>query len=296
MLAKTKVLDPVTEAAAYHPHKEFIFACFGKIYNDNTETNWSFTPLQSAADVQANLELCSRLEDAFGALDARHVYAPSPVASNAQFVPREFLSVELPLSPRISLWRNKDAPGDVSELSPLEAGAFSAGGCPLIVAMHAGRCLYAHAGRDCLIDREYLREVGRRGRRLNESVVDTMMRMLLRGLHRSCEQDVRVWVFGSLPPEEYPHPLSGKWASLNKAMKDYVSREWGELGAQSTKERAGVIYFDLPLLIRAQFERWGVPEQNINIRNAYLRDKREVWLDGTKGAPRNLFVIKRHRT
>jgi hypothetical protein len=171
-----------------------------------------------------------------------------------------------------------------------EAGAFSAGGCPLIIAKSGDEFAFAHAGRDCLIDRRRINGTGLQACRLNESVVDTLMRTL--GATRN-PKSVRVWVYGSLHPSRYPHPLSGAHADFNKAMCAYVKNEWGESGARSVPVRDGAIYLDLPLLIRAQFEYYGVPPAHIDLQHAYLMGD-DAWLDGAKNAPRNLFVVMRH--
>jgi len=289
MLAReTSALNTTSQAPLFHAESSFTFACFGKHYKGQQAANWSFAPLQKAEDAAQNAELCARLSEVFEALNVRVVLAPSPADSNGLFVSKALLSQEIPLTPHISLLRNGAYSADAAKLNPGEAGAFSAGGCPLIVAKSRNNFLFAHAGRNSLIDRERIMRSSDRPLRLQESVVDTVMLHL-----RAPADEVRVWVYGALHPDRYLHPLSGPYAAFNQSLRAYAPRRWGEEAASSMQEADGALRLDLPRLIRAQFARHGVSQ--VNLQHAYLDNEDEVWLDGTKGRPRNLFVVARRR-
>jgi hypothetical protein len=289
--AKTNTL---IEAPLYRPHENvgpvrFSVIIMGKTFKGGvTDMNWSLKPLQRPEDAMMNRELCSRLAITFGAMGVSRVFAPSPVAFNAAFVRTSSLRTEIKLSSNVSMFRNGAIPADVVTLEPGEAGAFSAGGCPLIVASNGRRLTMAHAGRNCLLDRSLV--AGGPATRVNASVVDTMMTTLRQ---MGSAEGIKVWVYGSIKPKDYPHKLHGEHAAFNSAMQDYIAREWGVGGAESVQDSEGVINFDMPKLIRAQFERHGVPRGCVNLHFAYLPDT-GVWSDGKKDYPRNLVAIARY--
>lgn len=260
----------------------FSTACFeGK--------DWSLAPLQKAEDAQTNQVLAHKVRSAMRHLGADRVFAPSPVMFNGRIVLPERLTNVIPLGHKVFLFRNKEAPADGTFLrSSRDAGIFSAGGCGMIVAAYRDDLIFAHAGRECVLDRVRVESQNKRYSRDRESVVDYILDAFNVGTKDECAQ-VHVWPLYSIKPAEfehaYDHPVHGAY---NKAAAEYIERRFGR-DASVCDDRA--VYIDLPRIIARQFVRKGVPEKHINLEHAYLADE----LPHTrKGGGRYLVAAVRH--
>ena len=205
-------------------------------------------------------------------LKASRVYAPSPTQFNGLVIEPEELDVEIPLSGLTTLHRNRHVPADGTPISCVgDAGILSAAGCPLIVAAYEDSLVFAHAGRDCILDRARVQTAGKKKGRPHESVVNSLMEMLQK---KSAFPDsfdprkVEVWVYWSIQPDnflhEFAHPTHGRW---NRAAADYVRRQFGD---RTAMQNANGVWLDLPAIIQGQLVKLGVPVGNIDLDNAYL--------------------------
>lgn len=255
--------------------------------------NWSLSPLQEDGDQYEHPELAARLSAALAVAGVQRAFATSPTKFNAEMVRQEDLHKRIML-PDLLLFRNNMRPADGTELLPLDAGLISTGGCPVIVMVWRERVRYAHAGRDCLIDRVYIEHEGRhRGMfRKHGSVCDALVDSI--GVPRELRHEVSVWVFGSITPKDFPHPLNHpKHGTFNRQLH-YFLRRARRYPSDCALASNDVLYLDLPKLIRAQLCMLGLRDDHIHTLGAYLEGG-DVWLDGTPGAGRNLLVVARTR-
>lgn len=257
-------------------------ACFGG-------DDWSLAPLQQAGDQHKAPNLARRVGQALHGLGARYAYAPSPVKFNGKIIPPDVLTEEIPLW-QMMMYRNKEAPADGTWLSsPSSAGIFSAGGCSMVVATLGEELIFAHAGRDCIIDRKRILTQGREQGRHRESLVDNIVAALAPS--RFLRAHVRAWVFYSIKPEEFLHRFFDEDPEHLKynvpAAKMLLEKYEDACGWVDEKG----IYINIPTIIKAQFIALGVPEENINLEHAYLADE----LPTTRnGGGRYLAAIVRH--
>lgn len=260
----------------------FTTACFeGK--------DWSLAPLQKAEDVATHQVLAHKVRSAMRHLGADRVFAPSPVTFNARIVLPEALTRVIPLGHKVFLFRNKEAPADGTFLrSSRDAGIFSAGGCGMIVAAYRDALIFAHAGRECVLDRVRVESHGVARSRDRESVVEYILDAFGVSSKKECAK-VHAWPLYSIKPREfvheYDHPVHGAY---NRAAAEYIERRFGKDASESD---ARAVCIDLPRIIARQFVRCGVPEANLHLEHAYLADE----LPHTRnGGGRYLVAAVRH--
>ncbi len=259
----------------------FTSACF-------QGADWSLGPLQRPEDVTANRPLAHKLSGALKHLGADRAFAPSPVKFNGRVILPEQLLLALNLGGGIFLMRNQNAPADGTLLrSPRDAGIFSAGGCGLVVAALGEHMVFAHAGRDCVIDRRRVLS-GTPSREL-ESVVDYVVNALLLAAAPCKAEDIQVWVLYSIRADDflhrYDHEEHGEYNRL--IGPDLESRGLG-VGYHRSSEGVSL---DMPVVIREQFLRRGVPSESVSLEHGYLADE----LPTTRnGGGRYLAAVVRH--
>lgn len=261
-LPETTVQNDISIEQSRVPFTAACFAGPGK--------EWSLAPLQKPEDVKANPPLAYKLQRAAKSLDADRLYAPTPVDSNGEIINPAQLSRVFILGGGVVMFRNPAAPADGTLLrDPGDAGIFSAGGCGVIVTTIDDRLIFAHAGRESLIDRA--RILDDRPRR-HESVVDSIMEAY-RGLGYKSHQLTRLkaWMFYSIKPEDFLHRYDDTtYGEYNRRVgTDLEARGLGE-GVQRV---SGGVELDLPLVARARFIQQGVPSNNIHLEHAYLADE-----------------------
>ncbi len=250
--------------------------------------DWSLAPLQRSEDVEVNQVLAHKIRSAMRHLGADRIYAPSPVKFNGQIILPEKLDRVLNLGHKVLLFRNRDVPADGTFLrASRDAGTFSAGGCGVVVAILGEYMIFAHAGRECVIDRGRVL-TGTMSRQM-ESVVGYVVRALLDvggGLKKI--RHLHAWMFYSIRPEEFLHRYDDeKHGEYNRLIGAYIEKNFGA-GGRFTSEG---IEIDLPAIVKAQFERHGVPKENISLEHAYLATE----LPTTRnGGGRYLVAIVRH--
>jgi hypothetical protein len=257
---------------------------FGKRFEEKRCTNWSFTQLRSDETLLPRL---TRLTARLAAHDVhmKDVYAPTPEFETS-FTHRARLSSRFPMGTAM-LWRNPAAPGDIIELPKGGSVAFTTGGCGVAVAYDAERAYVAHVGRGNAIDLERVeiaaglrRECGIR-KRLNPTVFDALAEKL-------DKRTAHLRIFGALRPSAFPHSLqSEQYGALNSAIRNTYMYTPAARKAFPLIGK-GVMGIDLPLLARWHALRLGM--RMTCPRSSYLR-KETAWLNGAKGAERNLLLI-----
>ncbi len=265
-----------------HSGVAFSAHCFGGPFN------WTLRHLQSQSDVAGNQVLVERLWEIMLELGARKVFAPSPVTFNARVVSPKLLTSEIVLGAGFTLYRNALCPADGTWLSPGQAGIISAAGCPVIVACYENRCVFAHAGRDSLLDRG---RISGTNTREVESVCESMLEAL--AAPKALRGRAYFYAFFSIGPSVLTHELAHPaYGEFNRAMHFHLRRLWGE---GCSYEREGIIHLNLMNLIRNQLMRFGVPKRNITLHAKKIEKRPELFhtRDGG-GQNRNLIVIARH--
>ena len=262
----------------------FTAACFGGI-----DKEWSLAPLQEPGDTVRNPKLTQKIRSAMRHLGADRIYAPSPVEFNGKIIQPADLTKVMTLGHGVLLFRNAGMPADGTFLrSSRDAGIFSAAGCGMIVATLGGHAIFAHAGRECLINRKRVLEDG--SARTFESVVDSTVDAFLQ-IHddRSRLQQLHAWVLYSIKPEDFLHRYDDpKHAEYNRRVGPYLDElrlSWGYI------KTAKGVELDIPAIAQIQFMAHGVPEENIHMEHRYLADELPTT---RKGGGRYLVAVVRH--
>ncbi|HEX8994154.1 MAG TPA: hypothetical protein VF803_02780, partial [Candidatus Paceibacterota bacterium] len=164
----------------------------------------------------------------------------------------------------------------------------SAGGCPIIVAALDDKLVFAHAGRDCVLDRTYIESDGSRKGREHESVVDSVCAAL--EATSSSVRYARVHVLGSIRPEHFMHPFGhSKHGDYNAHLYRFLKRYYPDCYQY---EKVTAIGPDLPRIIRQQFVDRGVLESQVRLEDAYLPEGLSARFQGGN-ADRYLTVVVR---
>ncbi len=252
--------------------------------------DWSLAPLQRTGDQDKAPDLAHKLNDALLGLGASCAYAPSPVKFNGKIIrPTTLLQEQIPLGD-VMLYRNQAVPADGTWLPDAGcAGIFSAGGCSMIVVTMGREMIFAHAGRDCVIDRKRIMTRDRERGRHNESVVNSIVDSLAPS--DWLRSQLRVAVYYSIKPEDFRHDFADvdpEHLKYNTEAARKLLYEYGdECGTVDTRG----ICIDIPRIIRAQFISLGVPAANISLEHAYLADELPTT---RRGGGRYLAAVVRH--
>lgn len=282
-------IEPFVSATSAIPGQPaYTVACF-------EGSKWSLAPLQRAGDEDKAPELARKINQAAQSLDARLLLAPTPTKFNGELVSPERLKKERLQLGDAWMYRNPDAPADGTWLPGKGcAGVFSAGGCSLIVATRGDEIIFAHAGRDCVLDRTRIRTRNFREGRRHGSVVNSILRRLAPScsLHHEV-REIRVAVYYSIRPEDFRHDLAAKnpeHAEYNASALKLLPREYGPECGIVDKLGIGI---DIPRIIRRQFMAYGVPRENICLEHAYLSDELPTTRRGD-GSGRYLVAVVRN--
>ena len=241
-----------------------------------TSDDWSLAGFYGEEGLKKKSDLARALFWVFYSMDAERVYAPTPIEFNGKVVKPEIFTTSMTLRGRASgtveMLRNKEVPADGTILRNVgDAFAISASGCPTGVATYKQHQVVFHAGRDCLLDRVRVDSFDEQEGRPYGSVVTSVMETLKeesREFGGFDPRKVRAWVYGSIRPEDFTHPLNNaKYGTHNGKMYGYVQNRFGP-GCVSIKNND--VHLDLPVLIQRQFMQLGVPGEGVNLKHAYL--------------------------
>ncbi len=265
----------------------FTVACFSGY-------DWSLRVLQRSGDENIHPEYSRMLGEALQSIDGtgpQQIYAPTPTRFNAKVILSSVLRHDAPimLPCGIPLWRNLEMPADGTFLGPSEAGIFSGGGCGMVVAALDGYVVFAHAGRESLLDREFVLSHGlRRGRPAD--LIDNMLDALC------CTEEnagqCYMWFFYFIRPELFGHRLDDPThTAYNAAAHVFLPEEFPNSFGYI---KNGAIFIDLPQIARAQAMKRGVPRANIDMRNCRLHESAPTTRDTKDPTSRYLAVVLRH--
>lgn len=189
---------------------------------------------------------------------ARQLYGPSVGAMSGRMVRAcQIVGAAIPLGNGITLYRNKEEPSDGLPLEPGDGVPMSTGGCQVLVASGgspSGKavCLVAHAARDSLIDREFIRTGVLTPGREYVSIVEHMA-----AAARNLGVDpsyLDMKALFSLPAEVFAHPLKHEvFRDYNEKLVAYAR----ELDETIVSERDDVAYLDNAGLALAQARKEG---------------------------------------
>jgi hypothetical protein len=244
----------------------FSASCFSGI-------NWSLARLQTNADVDKNDEnklFANHIKWALQSVGALIGYAPNPTEFNGKVGRPGDLTDNISLYDGMYIRRNKKAPMDGTFLPhKRDAGIFSAGGCGVIVATYRHRMVFAHAGRECLLDRLWVESDGLEQSRKNISVVDSIIEAF--GVPKSCMHEVHFWMLYFIKPEHFVHRADDKKHGVyNRAAIRFLPTYFDN---KCCKTVNGSVLLDLSGIARLQCLRHGVPSDNIHMEHRYLDDE-----------------------
>jgi hypothetical protein len=263
----------------------FSAACFaGK--------HWTLSKLREPQDANNNPTFAEEVGGALRGLGARRAYAPSPVEFNAVVIKPERLLFPIVLPYGVVMYRNIAALADGTFLRRAgDAGVFSAGGCGVLAVAYLRHLFFAHAGRECLLDREWVKSEGAHRSRAIPSVVDSILDALVE-LGPLDTTLVHAWPLYFIKPVEFVHHAADKdpqHAEYNRAAIRFLPKQFGaECGAVT----ADSIKIDLPRIARQQLLRRHIPSANIHMEHCYLADELPTTRNSENG--RYLVAIVRH--
>src|ERR1043166_5251670 len=253
----------------------FTIALFGKTCGGLAGVDWRLPILNPAVRNTASRILRT--------LGAQRYYAPNASQPNAECVVRRRLTKRVPMDLGIEVYGNPEETGEITHLESGEGLILNTAGCGVALAEYGDACV-SHVGWGSLIDDTRLLNRTAAWRR-HASVADAIVGSLK---SRGAPRGIRVWPRGFIDPPHVHFPLAGSpWAELNTLRYRQMSSGWKK--HVTVADNAYTV--DMARLFCAQLRERGV--NNIDISDRYV-DRRKVWLNGAKGAPRNLLVVVRH--
>jgi hypothetical protein len=228
-------------------------------------------------------------------------FAPSPVEMTGEVVnSSEMLGhwqIFLDDLARRKLYRGAKGDG-FSFINEWNSYSVSAADCALVVAKSGDLIIAAHAGRNSVIDMERMK--GNKPRK-NESVVHAICNVI--GRAGGVIRDTQVWVgFSISPGPHFGHAISDEKNPHNKAMVEYIARNYG-LSCFKQDGAGGTLgWLDTKELILRQFLNLGVREENIELdsvctysnkdtQGKYLWYSNKRHLIAGEEQHRNLFAV-----
>lgn len=184
------------------------------------------------------------------------IFAPSCEKFNAEVVYEKKFPNKTRLRGGLIIHKGAFADGVVLE-NKQEAFFIPSADCPTIIATGKYIAIAAHAGRDCLLDKQKI-HIGKRSRR-NESVVDYIMEKYL--MAGEFIKDLRVLITCGIKAENFPHHFDHpRYGEKNKILIKYLLEKYGEDCLRGNTEEGKI---SLDNLIKKQFILHGVPPENI---------------------------------
>lgn len=162
-----------------------------------------------------------------------------------------------------------------------DASVIIARGCPIIVATLDDKVAYAHAGRDCLFDRQYI--ISDHSDYERSSVVTNLLDTL--DPFKARRSEIQIWVFFSIKPEQFEHDLEDPaHGTYNRWLLEYLKqREYPKSGwcVKSDSENNSRLHLNLPEIIREQCIQCEVSNDQIHIgSHSFLPDSLPTTREG----------------
>lgn len=267
-----------------------------KVVAYGAEHNWNYASASETADGVHLPEVWHRTEELMGSLRNEYtpnlrVLAPRP-AFNAQVCrPRDLTTAWIPNL----FYRGVDADAVVLERSG-QAYALASADCAMVLIRNpaTGEVAACHAGRDSLLDKQYV--LNPKGHpRSFESIVDAACMSL-----SSNEQDwydFQAHVGMAIGPDHFAHPWNHPtYGDSNRRLIEHLSNCWGESVVKGGVDLGKI---DLVELIRLQLIMLGFSESNISFDGVDTfadegEDGQPIWHSNRRDkTTRNLVVALR---
>lgn len=250
--------------------------------------DWSLKYFQHPEDAAKYPEKAERLARVLRERGITDAYAPAVDKMSGLVVEKTALSVTIQLPHGVRLHRNRDVPADGVSLGRNHAFIMSGGGCTVLVAAGRGLVIAAHASRDSMLDRAFIRNEA--PPREYASVVRSIIGHASKSGH-VLPKHLSLRGFFTLPAEDFPHPPSHPdWGAENVQLAEFIAGKWGPHIMTGPD-----LHLSIPELIKAQgaehrFGRVGV-EKDLPRSGAfgYTRHANEAMRTA-----RNLVIV--HRT
>lgn len=231
------------------------------------------------------------LASAYVRANAQHVYAPTP-GFNGEILWRSDFRTVIDLPYRTFLHRNRDLPADGCHLSKAgHAGAFSAGGCGIVLAAYGQDLVFAHAGRETILDRHEVITLGK-----EKSRPRSFVKNLLFAMRGTCPdpKKLHVWPMFFMSPDEFVHHLDSDnpdHALYSQSAREYLPQHYpGTYGWKKEKS----IGIDLARILWSQLIEHGVPSKNVHMEHTGLHKDLPTTRNGGGKDSRYLVVATRH--
>ncbi len=276
------MLDTSLKRAFFHApftlgNVSFTAYLFGK------PENWSLSQLGEGVDPVVREEFAQRIGKTLYNLRISRPLAPSPVQFTDRIIPSTILTTPISVGP-MTLWRNAALPADGVDLEAGQAYVVSSANCPSTTMVRKGKVLALHTGRECLIDKDWLKTGKHASGRRYHSICYSAIEQL------GVPSEVHVKVFWAEPHQRSRYNFrDARYGKTNERMYGLIGETWG---SKPIRREGDTFFLNLPELIKAQCMRLGVPESQINLSHAHQMAE-GTWLDGTPGTSRNLFVLAR---
>jgi hypothetical protein len=252
--------------------------------------HWSLAKLKSAGDEHLNPQFALQVGKALQNIGVRRAFGPSPVEFNGAYIDPWLLDQEIVLPGPVYLYRNKEKPADATLIpQPRDAGIFSAGGCGVLVVTLGSLMVFAHCGRESVLDRMWIESYGKSSARKHRSVVDSIAHELGLLGHEEALERVHAWPLFFIKPKNFDHPFDHpQHGAYNQAAAGMIRSAYG---CACARTHSSGVRIDLPKIVRAQFMQYGVPAENIHMEHCYLADELPTT---RKGGGRYLVAVVRN--
>lgn len=184
------------------------------------------------------------------------IFTPSCEKFNTEIVCEKSFHHKTRMRGGLTIHRGAYADGVILK-SKKEAFFILSADCPTIVAAGKYIAIAAHAGRDCLLDKQKI-HTGKISRR-NESVVDAIMEKYL--MAGEFIKDLHVFITCGIKAENFRHPVDHPhYGEKNKTLIKYLIAKYDNDCLKGRPEEGLISLEDL---IKKQFILHGVPPENI---------------------------------
>ncbi len=239
------MIEPTTSHALFDNAVQVL--CFGK-----SSGSWALKGYEPEKNVARDPNIVRKIAAVRSTHSVGRLYLPSPHEFNAEIAWPSDLNV--PWLPG-RIFRGANADGLALDKIG-DACGIASSDCPTIVARHAvsGLVIAAHAGRESLYDRQSV--VFGRQPRQSPSIVTAIMKILAPSGSTGIG-DIHVFITCGIRSECFTHREDDR---DNSRMLSHF-RETCRYPCVSDD---GMGRLDLPLIIRSQFEVYGVPSDHIS--------------------------------